>query len=239
MPFAAAIPGIIQAGTSIAGMIKGATSKDPTPESQSTAGATGLQNIGNQSMNNSATQMNLANGLFNTGQANTATASNFLNTLVGGNQANTAALLQPDINRIREGGQNAIQTASTLMPRGGGRSSTLFQAPFHANAQISNLFNGARNAAAGGLAQIGQGQTSQGTNLFGIGNNALNTGASTFGSLANYGLAQQGINNGLWSQQGQGLSSGISGIVNAFKGKGGTSGQPTGYSDPGWFQGGG
>jgi len=94
------------------------------------------------------------------GTTNLQTGANFFQTLLGGNKANTEALLQPDINRIRESTQGALQGVSTLMPRGGGRSATLFQQPFAAQSQIGNLFSGLRSGAAGGLAQIG-GQQAQ------------------------------------------------------------------------------
>ncbi len=150
-------------------------------------------NASQQATTNSAAQINAGTDMLNRGNENTTSGTNFLNTILNGNQANTAAMLQPNINQIREGDQNAIQTASTLMPRGGGRSSTLFQMPFRANAQISNLFNGTRAAAAGGLAQIGQGQSGQGAGLFGIGNNALNTATGANAANMNYGLQQQGL----------------------------------------------
>lgn len=104
------------------------------------------------------------------GTANLQTGANFFSTVLNGNKANTAALLQPDINRIRESTQGALQSASTLMPRGGGRFATLFQQPFAAQRQINDLFSGVRAGAAGNLAGIGGQQAQIGTanaqNLF-------------------------------------------------------------------------
>lgn len=104
------------------------------------------------------------------GTSNLNTAGNFFSTVLGGNQANTRAVLQPDINRINESLQGALQGASTMMPRGGGRFATLFQQPFAAQQQVNNLFNGIRGQAAGGLAGIGSQQAQIGqtaaTNLF-------------------------------------------------------------------------
>lgn len=104
------------------------------------------------------------------GVSNLGTSANFFNTLLGGNRTNTMQLLQPDITRIKEAQQGALQGASTLMPRGGGRFATLFQQPFAAARQIGDLFAGIRSGAAGGLANIGGeqaqiGQTSA-QNLF-------------------------------------------------------------------------
>lgn len=95
-----------------------------------------------------------------TGLSNMQSGANFFQTLLSGNRANTQQLLQPDINRIRESTQGALQGASTLMPRGGGRFATLFQQPFQAQAQIGNLFSNMRSGAAQGLAGIG-GQQAQ------------------------------------------------------------------------------
>lgn len=94
------------------------------------------------------------------GLTNIQSGANFFQTLLGGNKANTAAALQPDINRIKEATQGALQGASTLMPRGGGRYATLFDQPFQTQKQIGNLFSGMRTAAGQALPQIG-GQQAQ------------------------------------------------------------------------------
>lgn len=104
------------------------------------------------------------------GVGNLQTSANFFNTILGGNRANTMQLLQPDITRLKEQQQGALQGASTLMPRGGGRFQTLFQQPFAVNRQLGDLFAGMRSGAAPGLAGIGGQQAGVGqaaaTNLF-------------------------------------------------------------------------
>lgn len=137
-------------------------------------------------------------GLLNQGGQSLNSGTNFFNTLLNGNQANTTALLQPNIDQIRNANQNSIQSLSTLMPRGGGRSGTLFGASYAPNAQIQSLFNGARSGAAGQLGQLGLGQegiglgaTGLGTNLFNTANSALGVGAGASGTLGNQALAQK------------------------------------------------
>ena len=134
------------------------------------------------------------------GASNLQSGANFFSTLLNGNQANTRALLQPDINRINESTQGALQGASTLMPRGGGRFATLFQQPFAAQQQIGNLFNQARSGAAGGLANIGGTQGQLGTtnaqnlfqNAFGQRQYFNNMIGSTIGALASLAATPMG-----------------------------------------------
>ncbi len=118
------------------------------------------------------------------GTSNLASGANFFRNILGGNQADTTALLQPDINRINAANQQTLQGVSTLTPRGGGRSSSLFALPFQGNQQIQSLFNGLRGQAAQALPSIGAQQGSLGSNLFDI----SNTGSESLGKL---GLAQQ------------------------------------------------
>jgi hypothetical protein len=136
--------------------------------------------------------------LMNSGTGNLQQGTNFFSNILNGNQAEGAAALAPDINRIQQANQGTLQGVSTLMPRGGGRSGTLFDLPFQQNRQIQSLYNPLRSSAATNLAQIGQGQIGAGTNLFGVGGNAA-------GQLGDLGQRQQQITNSMWSGLGQGL----------------------------------
>ncbi len=153
------------------------------------------------------------------GAATAQPGINFFNTLMGGNQANTTAALQPNIDAIRQGTSGTLNAASTLMPRGGGRSGTLFNQSFAPQAQIQNLFNQGRTTAATtlpqiglqqqqlglGQQQVGLGQQGVGTNLFNIGNSSLNTAGNVNTNLAEIGQKQQQMNNALVS----GLTGGL------------------------------
>src|SRR5581483_6466692 len=135
----------------------------------------------------------------------TASGTNYFNTLLNGNSANTTALLQPNIDQIRAATQNSLQTANTLMPRGGGRAGTNYAASFAPQSQITNLFNTARSGAAQNLEQTGLAQSGLGTNLFQIGNSAL-TGAGGINSqTAQNLLQQQQMQNQLYGSLGAGL----------------------------------
>lgn len=136
---------------------------------------------------NSGAQIASGNTNLNAGTGNINSGTGFLNTVLNGNQANTSALLQPNIDQIRGANQQQLQALSTLSPRGGGRSGTLFNASYAPNQQIQSLFGNARTTAATALPQIGLAQQGIGTNLIGAGNNALNT--ATAG--ANYGAQDQ------------------------------------------------
>jgi hypothetical protein len=147
--------------------------------------------------------------------ANTAQpAINWLNTILNGNQANTTSALQPNIDQIRQGTSATMNAANTLMPRGGGRSGTLFNQSFAPQSQIQSLFSGARNSAAQALPgigfqqqQLGLGQQGVGTNLFGIGNQALGVGNQANTSVGQMGLQAQQMSNQLASGLGSGLFS--------------------------------
>lgn len=127
------------------------------------------------------------------GVSNMQTGANFFNTVLGGNQANTRALLQPNINQIQEANQGALQGASTLMPRGGGRFATLFNQPFQTSRAITDLFSGLRGQAAQALPGIGQMQGQLGTtnaqNLFGNALQQRQYGNQMIGSTIGAGLS--------------------------------------------------
>ena len=146
-----------------------------------------------------------AQGLMGAGAGNVDTGVNFLNTLLQGNQANTTALLQPQIDQIRANNQATMNAMNTLMPRGAGRSSALFNQSFAPQGQIQGLYNTVRSGAAQALPQIGLAQQGLGSNLYGVGNQALGTGAGVNSSLANLGMQQQQMSNNLLGQIGSGL----------------------------------
>lgn len=139
------------------------------------------------------------------GVSNLQSGANFFNTLLQGNRANTMNLLQPDINRIREATQGSLQAANTLMPRGGGRFTTLFNQPFAAQQQIGNLFSGLRSGAASGLANIGGTQA--------------NVGQVAASNLFNQSLAQKQMLNQFLSQIIQGAEQGAGGAAGGYLSK--------------------
>ena len=165
-----------------------------------------LGGVSNAALNTMFPAVTAAGGAeLGTGGGNVTSGTNFFNTILGGNRANTTATLQPSINQIRQGNAGTLNAISTLTPRGGGRSGTLFNQAFQPSSQIQNLFNTAQSGAATTLPQIGLQQQGIGTNLFGLGNQALGAASGANSSLGNMGLQQQQISNQLAGGIGQGL----------------------------------
>lgn len=146
---------------------------------------------------NSSNLNNLGSTALSTGTGNVTSGTNFWNTLLNGNQANTTALLAPNIQANRDQTQNNLQSVSTLMPRGGGRSGTLFGTAMAPTTSLQNLFNTGRTTAAQTLPQIGLAQQGIGTNLFGAGNNALNTATGATSTNLQGALQAQQMSNQL------------------------------------------
>lgn len=164
-----------------------------------------LGGIANVAAENNANDVARGNSLMDLGGTNVSQGTNFFNTVLSGDRSNTAALLQPSIDQIREGNTNTLNSINTLMPRGGGRSASLFGQSFEPQRQIQNLFNNARTTAATTLPQIGLQQQGLGTNLFNIANGALNAGTGASSSLGNISQQQQQMANAAWSGVGNGL----------------------------------
>lgn len=159
---------------------------------QATKNATNVQSgLTQQATANSGTEIGQGGTQLAAGGQNINSGTNFLNTVLNGNRANTTALLQPNIDQIRQANNQQLQSLSTLSPRGGGRSGTLFNASYAPNQQIQNLFGQARTTAATALPQIGLAQQGIGTNLIGAGNSALNTGVQGADAVAQNQLAIQ------------------------------------------------
>lgn len=145
---------------------------------------------------NSKTAQDSGVGALSTGTQQVQSGANFFNTVANGNRENSTAMLAPDINRLRDSNTQALQAASTLMPRGGGRTASLFGRPLATNDAVNSLYTGVRSGASSQLAQIGQGQQSLGANLFGIANSGLNTAGNINSSNLNYERQRQAdINN--------------------------------------------
>lgn len=174
------------------------------PSKQTSAAMTGLQD-------NAGTTSAAGGNLLNLGGENTTAGTNFFRTLLNGNRADTTAVLQPNIDQIRQGQQQTMQAVNTLAPRGGARSSTLFSLPFQANSQIQSLFNPMRSAAATQLTNTGLQQSNLGNNLF----STSNTGNSNLGNL---GIQQQKLSNDLMSGLGGGLFNLFTTPMSAFSG---------------------
>ncbi len=163
------------------------------------------QQVTDTAVANSAQQNQAGTNMLALGTGNTNAGTNWFQTLLNGNTANTMATLAPSIQQIRDQNQQQIQALSTLQPRGGGRSATLFSAGYAPVATIQNLFNGVRSSAAQPLISTGLSESGLGSNLYGIGNSALNTGMTGTQNLFSNALDQRKTSNALWSGLGAGL----------------------------------
>lgn len=164
-----------------------------------------LAGVSGQATGQSTAELGLGTQQLAAGAPNVTAGTNFLDTILNGNQANTSALLAPSIQQAQQGNQAAIQGLSTLTPRGGGRSGTLFGASYAPEGQITNLFNNARTSAATALPQIGLAQEGLGSGLIGTSNQPLSTAAGASSNLGNLGVQQQQVSNSLWGGLGSGL----------------------------------
>ena len=143
--------------------------------------------------------------LMNLGGNTAAPGVDFFKSMLSGNGANTTAALQPSIDQIRQGNTATLNGINTLTPRGGGRYGALFGQSFAPQSQIQNLFNSARTSAATTLPQIGLQEEGLGTNLFGLGGQALSTGGGLGASLAGLGQTDTQMSRQLSAALGQGL----------------------------------
>lgn len=170
------------------------------------AGQNNLGGTSDLALNTQFPQVSMAGkNLLNMGAPNVQAGTNFFSSVLNGNQANTGAALQPGIDQIRRNVQNSLSSINTLTPRSGGRFSSLFDLSFLPQQQMQNLFNTARTDAATTLPQIGLQQQGLGTNLFSIGNQALNAATGANAPLVQSGQNQQKITSDLWGQLGRGL----------------------------------
>lgn len=157
--------------------------------------------------------------------------SNYFQSLLSGNKAVTTAALAPDTSRINDTIAGATNSTGTLTPRGGGRSSTLFNLPFQGQAQESGLFNQLRPQAAQGLTgiaglqgNVGLGESAIGNSLLNTGANFLNAGTSAANALGGQASQSRAQNLAQANAVGQGLyglaTGGASNILSGVQGLG-------------------
>lgn len=177
-----------------------------------------LNGISQQATSLSNNAVGQGTNLLNTGGSNVTSGTNFFNTALNGNQASGAALMAPQMNQIRQANQNQLQAINTMMPRDGGRGSSLFQAAYSPTAQINSAYGNVRAGAANNLEQTGLAQQQLGTNLFGVGNQALGTGSQASSNMGQLSLEQQQMQNQWNSQLGGGLAGLAFGLPSMIKG---------------------
>lgn len=174
--------------------------------SQAERDAVAKQNqMADLSLANSKAATAQGNTLFGMGLPQLNSGTGFYQTLLNGNRANTTAALMPNIQQVREGTADALQTANNLMPRGGGRSGALFDLLTRPSGAITGLFNQARVAAPQPLINAGLSATGQAPALFGQGTQSLGLATNTQGDIRDYEMRQRQMKNQFFSSLGSGL----------------------------------
>lgn len=175
--------------------------------------------ISQDAVSSGKTALNTGMGFLNQFSRDAGTSGNYFQSLLSGNPANTTAALAPDINRIRDQNNQILQSTSMLSPRGGGRSSLLFNLPNKSASDVSGLFNSARPAAATNLANLageygstGLGAAGIGTNLFNTGVGALNAGTAAAGKYGELATNQQQFKYNAGVQAAQIIAAAIAGM---------------------------
>lgn len=181
----------------------------------------------------------------NSGLNNLTPVANWFQTIMNGNKQATLNQMQPQIAQTEGGLNTALQTGSTLAPRGGGRSSTLFDLPFEAQKDIASQYAAARAGAPAGLQSAATAQGALGASAAGAGAQFGQIGNQANNNLLNYGLSQQQQsytqaqqNGGLWGKLlGPVLSAAIPGIGGLISGAIGGIGKAAANSSSGGFDG--
>jgi len=149
-------------------------------------------------------------------------AIDYYTSILSGNPASVGQAIAPELNALRSGYTNAQRQVNTFAPMGGGRASTMANAPFQLSGMTTNLISNARNQAAQALPTIGSMTGNLGNSLLGTTNQA---GSTLLGQM--YPQQQMG------AQQGGALGGGLFDILNSVNwGKifgGGTAGGGGGW----------
>lgn len=111
-----------------------------------------LQNYGGQS----------GQGLMNTGGGYVGKSGDYWSNILSGNPSAIAQAMAPTINSANAAYKSATNTVDKFAPMGGGRSSTLANAPYAHAGAISNIIAQAQPLAAQNLASLGTTEQSLG-----------------------------------------------------------------------------
>lgn len=204
MPFpllALAAPMIAQAGGALFSKL---LSRPSAEQKQATANSNALfaKSMGkSDELAQEATRnRTLANTFLSRTVNNLSAPTNLFQSLLSGNSDRTTSALAPQLQAGRDATRTALQTSTSLTPRGGARSSTLFDLPFKQAAAGAAGVNDSRNSAASGLmqvaginSQLGSDQARLGAGYDQLSTDALRTAAAplnTSTQQANYQQTQ-------------------------------------------------
>lgn len=212
MPFIVpALPAIAKLGATIGtGLIGSKLAKPSQAQTQQTAQ---LNNLSNEALTRSRTADQLASESRKTGMSflsrftnQLSQPANYFQRLLSGDPTSTLSALAPQIGQMR-GTQNAALTQATnLAPRGGARSSLLFDLPLSNAAQTSSLLGQSRMGAASTLPQIAQQSGDVGSNFLRLGESQAGQAQGYFGNAGDLtmgSLKQANANQEQSYKQGQ------------------------------------
>lgn len=118
----------------------------------------------------------------------------FLTSLVKGDQADITQAAQPEIDQITQQ-FDQIRNLISLQPRGGGKTSSLAEAPFQKAGQIQRTEGQLRTGAAGELGNLGTTLAGLGLQEGGLGAGLESTAAEIAGARAERSLEGSFANN--------------------------------------------
>lgn len=162
-----------------------------TSGAQTTAATGGLGETGTNGANFMKSYGDTGAAGLNSGLNNLNPVANWFQTIINGNKQATLNQMQPQIQQTEGGLNTALQTNTSLAPRGGGRSGTLFDLPFEAQKQIAGSYDAARAGAPAGLQSAATAQGALGSSAAGAGAQFGQVGTGANNNLLNYGLNQQ------------------------------------------------
>lgn len=86
----------------------------------------------------------------------------YFSKLLSGSQSDIQAAMAPQVNQLKQGYSQALQSSAELDPRGGGRAAIDANAPYQEAGQVGQMYQGARNNAASSIGPLAQGLTNAG-----------------------------------------------------------------------------
>lgn len=212
MPFIVpALPAIAKLGATIGGSLLSRTLSGPSKEQSQQSNQ--LNMLTNEALTRSRTADQQADESRRTGMSflsrftnQLSQPTNYFQQLLSGNPTSTLAALSPQLGQMRGAQTAALTQASTLAPRGGARSSMLFDLPLANAAQTSTMFGQSRAGAATALPQLASMQGDMGSNFFRLGESQAGRAGNFFNSAmegTTAGLKQANANQQQSYQQGQ------------------------------------
>lgn len=212
MPFITpALPALGKLGATMGLGFLGKKLSSPSPEQSQQANQLNL--LSNEALTRARSSDQLADESRRTGMSFLSRFTNqlqqpvnYFQQLLSGNPTSTLSALGPQLGQMRGAQQSLLSQATNLSPRGGGRSSMLFDLPMSNAAQTSSMFGQSRMGAASTLPQLAAMSGDMGSNFLRLGESQSSRGANLLGTAmegTGLGMRQANANQQQSYQQGQ------------------------------------